>query len=218
MSLPSRSKTPTSPHNELSKQSTALNDDSNSATNTHDNQDLAEDILPESMQETNEATVQNKQTDQALEAALQEAVRAEPDSHSHEVDKVEIEVLYAPDLAQLAPELPAEHFGEDNRSPEYSLELNRSAPEVTDRESDGYEPPDATAPTEAPESPPFSPAPPESTQEEAVDESMQEINSTQALSEDEIATADTSPTVNSAIQVLLEVNGFYIYSNRPRVC
>lgn len=211
MRLPSRSKTPTSLPNEATTQATALNGDSNPTTNTDDNQDRAENALPEPM-ETNEASVESEPTDQALEAALQEAVRAEADSHSRDGDVMDMEVSYAPDPAQLAPEVPAEPIEEDNRSPEYSPELNRTAPEVTDRESDGYEPPDATAPTEAPESPPFSPAPPEFIHEVA-DESIPEINSTQAISEDgEITTDDIQPLADGTAQALLEVNGFYICS------
>ncbi len=163
------------------------------------------------MEETNSRLAESAPTDQALEAALQEAVRAEADSHSHVSDETDMVVSYAPDPTQLEPELPAEPAEpteEGSRSPEYSPELNRIVPEVIDRESDGYEPPDATAPTEAPESPPFSPAPPESVHELA-EESMQDINSPQPLSEDgQIASDDAQPLpslVNGTPQVVLEV-------------
>jgi hypothetical protein len=116
------------------------------------------------VEEAKNDSAESGPTNQALEAALQEAVRAEADSHSQHSD-MDMEVSYTPNQAQLAPELPSDPVEEGNRSPEYSLALARTAQEIADRESDGYEPPDATAPTEAPESPPFSPAPPESIHE-----------------------------------------------------
>ncbi|KAH8787177.1 hypothetical protein BGZ57DRAFT_755743 [Hyaloscypha finlandica] len=217
MRLPSRSKTPTSLPNEVMTQATAPDGDSNPTTNTDDNQDRAENALLEPM-ETNEASVETEPTDQALEAALQEAVRAEADSHSRDGDGMDMEVSYAPDPAQLAPEVPAEPIEEDNRSPEYSPQLNRTAPEVTDRESDGYEPPDATAPTEVPESPPFSPAPPESIHEVA-DESIPEINSTQAISEDgEITTDDIQPVADDAVLTALGSPDEFTGEQREKFC
>jgi hypothetical protein len=131
---------------------------------------------------------------------------------------MEMEISYAPDPAELAPEMPAESDEEANRSPEYSPELNRTITEVADRESDDYEPPDATAPAEAPESPPFSPAPPEPLHEVA-DEPMQDVNSPQPLSEDgQIASDDAQPLVNGTPQVVLEVKCFYFRFTRPRFC
>lgn len=207
--LPSRSKTPTNPPEEPTARSPALNGDLNPAMHANDNQEGAENTSSQPMEQSKDNAAQSEQTDQALEAALQDAVRAEADSHSQDSDEMDMEVSYAPDPAELAPELLVEPVEEDNRSPEYSPALNRTAPEFTDRESDGYEPPDATAPAEAPESPPFSPAPPESIHEVA-DESMQDINTPQALSEEgQIATDDSQPLANSSPQVLLEVNGFF---------
>jgi hypothetical protein len=183
--------------------------------NTGDSQQSSVITLPENIRETGHGTVVPVQTDQALEAALQEAVRVEADSQSQDSDEMDMEELYAPDPAQLAPELPVEPLESDNRSPEYSPELSRPAPGVADRESDGYEPPDATALTEAPDSPPFSPAPPESVLA-AADESMQDVNSPQALSEEgQIATDNLQPLVDAPSRVLLEVNGFLFSPTGP---
>jgi hypothetical protein len=163
------------------------------------------------MGEAKGGSSESEPTNQALEATLQEAVRAEADSHSQHSDDMDMDVSYALDPAELAPELPS-NPAEDNRSPEYSPVLNRAAPEITDRESDGYEPPDATAPTEAPESPPFSPAPPESIHE--ADEIMQDVNSTQALDEPNSA-EDAQPLVNGSPQVLLDVTAFVLPQTAP---
>ncbi|KAH9218313.1 hypothetical protein DL95DRAFT_385720 [Leptodontidium sp. 2 PMI_412] len=111
-------------------------------------------------------------TDQALEAALQEAVRAEVDTHGEE--DMDIEDFYAPDPGQLAPQTP-EHVHEQTGSPEYSPALDRTIPDATQHESDDYEPPEATPPVDqqfAPDSPPFSPAPPEIVSEVADDENL----------------------------------------------
>ena len=206
--LPSRSKSPTNPPADTATFATAINGESNLLTNTDNRLDVTRDSPPERLEGTKDGSAESEPTDQALEAALQEAVRAEADSHSHDSDEMEMETSYAPDPAQLAPEVPAEAAEEANRSPEYSPELNRTIPEVADRESDGYEPPDATAPAEAPESPPFSPAPPE-TLHEVADESMQDFNSPQPLSEDgQIASDDAQPLVNGTPQVVLEVKCF----------
>jgi hypothetical protein len=147
---------------------------------------------------------------------LQDAVRAEADSHSHDGHEMDMEVSYAPDPTQLAPELSSEPVEEENRSPEYSPVLERTAPEVPDRESDNYEPPDATDPTDAPESPPFSPAPPESIHELA-DDTMQDVNSTQAIDEDgQNNTEEIQPLLNGSPQQLLEVNSIFIVQISPR--
>ncbi|KAL2062422.1 hypothetical protein VTL71DRAFT_6688 [Oculimacula yallundae] len=113
-------------------------------------------------------------TDQALEAALQEAVRAEVDSHGQQEDDMDIEDFYAPDASQLAPQTPS-HVHEEARSPEYSPALDRTVPDVPQNESDDYEPPEATPPLDeqpAPESPPFSPAPPEIVSDVADDDNL----------------------------------------------
>ena len=112
-------------------------------------------------------------TDQALEAALQEAVRAEADSHAEDDDDMDIEDFYAPDPSQLEPQTP-NHVPEQIGSPEYSPILHRTIPDAPG-ESDDYEPPEATPPieeTSAPDSPPFSPAPPKLTSEVDNDENL----------------------------------------------
>lgn len=204
------SETPGNIPKEATPQPPAFNGAADATTNNSGIQTQAENTLPGQVVETKDHFAENEPTDQALEAALQEAVRAEADARSHDSDQIDMETFYAPDPAQLAPELQIEALEEDNRSPGDSPALNRTGPETIDRESDDYEPPDATAPTEALESPPFSPAPPESVQEVA-DVSMQDIDSTQALDEDEPGvTENTQPLLNGTPQVLLEVNGFYI--------
>ncbi|RDL41503.1 uncharacterized protein BP5553_01482 [Venustampulla echinocandica] len=120
--------------------------------------------------------------DHALEAALQEAVRAEADSHAH--NDLEMEDSFAPDPNQLAPESSPSLADEGSQSPVYSPVLERSVPDVleADGESDNYEPPEATPPVDAPspvDSPPFSPAPPDMVIEPtSVEESMQLIDDT----------------------------------------
>jgi len=195
---------------EAMSQIPGLNSDTNPSTNAGDNQPLPENNLPCPIEQSKDESNDSVSTDQALEAALQEAVRAEADSHSHDSDEMDMEVSYAPDPAQLAPELSSEIVEEENRSPEYSPNLHRTAPEVPDRESDDYEPPDATIPTDAPESPPFSPAPPESIHKLA-DETMQDVNSMQALDEDgHSTTEEIQPLLNGSSQQLLEVNNIFI--------
>jgi hypothetical protein len=197
---------------EATAEAPALNSEVNPTTHTDDGQDHAKNFLPEPIGDATGGSAESEPTNQALETALQEAVRAEADSHSQHSDDMDVDVSYAPEPAELAPELPSDPTEEGNRSPEYSPVLNRAAPENTDRESDGYEPPDATAPTEAPESPPFSPAPPESIHE--ADEMMQDVNSTQALNEPNTA-EDAQPLVNGSPQMLLDVTAFVLPRTAP---
>ncbi|KAH8646374.1 hypothetical protein BGZ60DRAFT_570702 [Tricladium varicosporioides] len=106
--------------------------------------------------------------DRALEAALQEAVRAEADSHTQE--DVDMEASFAPNSNQLAPAPSSNLANEEPQSPDYSPVLHRIASDNNDAESDTYEPPEATPPIDAPapvESPPFSPAPPNNLSEPA---------------------------------------------------
>lgn len=169
-------------------------------------------------------TKDTKSTDQALETALQDAVRAEADLHTHDEDDMDIDDLYAPDHAQLAPDsasinneepqsppyspgsdpmelesLDGDRIGAvdspesgqidsasppnlaESPSPVYSPSIERVAPEP-ERESDDYEPPEAT-PQDVPspnlnpapvDSPPFSPAPPSASQE-VVDEELADV-------------------------------------------
>lgn len=118
--------------------------------------------------------------DRALEAALQEAVRAEADSHVHTEDEMDMETSYAPDPEELAPESPASVAESAPQSPEYSPQLERSMADAPDRESDDYEPPEATPPIDARsrESTPFSPAPP-ATISDHVNEALLDVNSMQ---------------------------------------
>jgi hypothetical protein len=165
-------------------------------------------------------------TDQALEAALQEAVRIEADSHAHTEDGMDVEVSSAPDPSQIAPNISSSPAHEDPsslKSSDYSPELDRGMPDMPDRESDDYEPPEAQS-LEAPsheykppagtltanppstvDSPPFSPAPP-TAMIEATDEMILDINSVQTQVEQagERSKEDSLPT-NGSIPNLVEV-------------
>jgi hypothetical protein len=122
-------------------------------------------------------------SDQALEAALQEQVRAEADFHEQaEGEEMDIDDLYAAEPAQLAGDsIPSEKAivqhssvnadtqaeAEDEEAPLSHLpnlqpDSAIGADTDQDDENDDYEPPDATPPVDVVESPPFSPAPPES--------------------------------------------------------
>ncbi|TVY33828.1 hypothetical protein LSUB1_G007417 [Lachnellula subtilissima] len=117
-------------------------------------------------------------TDQALEAALQDAVRAEADIHGPGGSDVDMETSFAPDPTKLAPE--SSSSAEDVDSPMYSPVLGRAIPHVPEAESDNYEPPEATPAVDEPspvESPPFSPAPPDVISESSlVDDSIQVVD------------------------------------------
>jgi hypothetical protein len=206
---PDSNETCTDAPTEAISPSTILNSNLNSTININDNQDPTEQLLSQSREETKDDSNESAPTDESLEAALQEAVRAEADSHLQGGgDGMNIEVSYAPDPTQLAPELPPDPVEEENRSPEYSPTLHRTAPDVPDRESDDYEPPDATAPSDVLESPPFSPAPPESIHELA-DDSMQDVNPIQAIDEDGQNTEETQPLHHGSSQQLLEVKSIF---------
>jgi len=109
--------------------------------------------------------------DHALEAALQEAVRADadahyPNAHSPDEGELDIEMSYAPDPAELAPESPAVEEDNTAYSPPQELALQIG---LGEEEEDDYEPPEATPPAI---SPPFSPAPPDEGGLVLVDEMM----------------------------------------------
>lgn len=150
-------------------------------------------------------------TDQALEAALQEAVRAEADSHAQNDDDMDIEDFYAPDPSQLAPRTPT-HAPEQIGSPEYSPTLDRTIPDPPG-ESDDYEPPEATPPieeTSAPDSPPFSPAPPKVTSEvdnvEDLDIDMPEFEPAPAANDVEQGHSEENlPSTNGSFPPAVEV-------------
>jgi hypothetical protein len=178
------------------------------ALDEHDN-----NISDESKDEPKEAL----STDRALEAALQEAVRAEADSHAHTEDEMDIEVSYAPDPDQLAPESPSSVASPPAGSPEYSPVLDRSVLDTADRESDDYEPPEATPPVDAPspiESPPFSPAPP-ATISDHVDDVILDVNSMQNSSRSANEnTEETIPLANGTSPRIHEVHD-HLQSSHP---
>jgi hypothetical protein len=103
--------------------------------------------------------------EQALEAALQEATaQADVQSDTGSVSDVEMTDYFAPDHDVLAP-ASAEDSRESSQQPNGLIESSGEPTVVADGESDPYEPPEATPPPAdalpAPDSPPFSPAPPE---------------------------------------------------------
>lgn len=162
---------------------------------------------PKTNEPINSNATEAASADQALDSALQEAILAEADAHSHEGEKMDIEPL----------QLPESHLdqAEGSTSPDYSPILERTIPVVPDdSHEDDYEPPEATAPIDDPmESPPFSPAPPESVHvPEAKDHDMHDINSKQG--EDEKAssqqpiqpqTEELLPRRNSSLPKPIEV-------------
>ncbi|KAL3422688.1 hypothetical protein PVAG01_06844 [Phlyctema vagabunda] len=93
--------------------------------------------------------------DEILEAALQEAVRAEVEAHlsvnsEPKSPDVEMEDSYAPDPSQLEPDHASSSHGSNaGQSPLASPVLKRDQNKGIDRDSDDYEPPDATPTTDA---------------------------------------------------------------------
>lgn len=152
----------------------------------------------------------NGTADQDLEAALQEAVRAEADSHEEgEVaEEMDIDDSYAPNPIQLAPESPPIQREDVNRSPSYSPVLERRMSNVTDPQSDAdYEPP-AAAPSVDPtpiQSPPFSPAPADPVARDANDLVIFPSDSG-PLTTDDVEIVDSSlPQTNGDEPMLIEV-------------
>lgn len=106
--------------------------------------------------------------DQALEAALQEAARAEVESPGEEFDT---EDFYTAEPNVPLPEEPTVPV-DKARSPSYSPGLDLDEPSLEERESveDEYEPPEAASPVN---SPPYSPAAPQPIEaEENVDKEI----------------------------------------------
>ena len=115
-------------------------------------------------------------SDQAMEAALQETIRADAGSHEDgEVDmEIDMEDLYAPDPAQLELEssdiaiiqqnsaMPESQAWVGDHEASLSQLPNAQQTSTIENDDDDYEPPEATPPEDVLESPPFSPAPPES--------------------------------------------------------
>ncbi|TAQ89189.1 hypothetical protein B7494_g2480 [Chlorociboria aeruginascens] len=141
--------------------------------------------------------------DQVLEAALQEAMRAEADSDARTDNDVDMEDSFAPEPSQLILDLTSNPSDEDNHSPIYSPTLSQRQPDIPENESDTYEPPDATPSVEMPlavDSPPFSPAPPDSDMEFTADFNPED-QSVLVLGEkgDQIGSEDSPPFQSSGI-------------------
>jgi hypothetical protein len=151
---------------------------------------------------------ENIAADKDLEAALQEAVRAEAESHDvhAEGEKLEIENSYAPDTDQLAPESIPSPRKRSNRSPSYSPVLERVVPSISDV---GYEPPGAEpSAIVSAQSSPFSPAPAEQITEDAEDGEDLVIfpGASSSLFTDENETVDSSlPKMNGSDPRPIEV-------------
>lgn len=165
------------------------------------------DLVPQKASQDGKDQVSD---DRALEAALQEAVRAEADSHTQE--DVDMEASFPPDPCQLAP-ASSSNLAEEPQSSDYSPVLHRTASDNNDAESDTYEPPEATPPIDAPapvESPPFSPAPPDNISEPAdFDQPLQVIDN---QAED----GEVLPEQNGTTEQVPQVNENFLH--RFRAC
>jgi len=144
--------------------------------------------------------------DQALDVALQEQIQAEAGAHIRENERAQPEQSNQPAPSQPEIDSVLTRAEEDNHSPEYSPALDRSI--VDDVHEDDYEPPEAHEPidTRSPiESPPFSPAPPESIHE--IEEQSNDVNSRQAsetIMEPQAGTEEL-PSRNGSLPKLNEV-------------
>lgn len=156
----------------------------------------------------------NTTADQDLEAALQEAVRAEADSQESQRGENEMEIKdsYAPDPNQLAPETSGSQREEGERSPSYSPVLERVVSNVSDSQSDAdYEPPEAAPPPDqCPRSPThsstFSPAPAEAiTADEDELIIFPTISGPSAVDKE---TEESLPQSNGSVPMLIEVQEF----------
>ncbi|KAG9229273.1 hypothetical protein BJ875DRAFT_203259 [Amylocarpus encephaloides] len=162
----------------------------------------AQEVLPVVVPQDTPNTKDQTSSDCALEAALQEAVRAEADSHTHGYSDMEIETSFAPDPTQLEPVTFSKAVDEEVGSPDYSPVLERANLEVNgeDGDSDNYEPPEGIPPVNAPspiDSPPFSPAPPEEVVETAAMDSPMQMENAQQ--EDVSEMPQEHPEFSSAI-------------------
>jgi hypothetical protein len=168
-------------------------------------------------------------SDQAMEAALQETIRADINSHGERDMDIDMEDSYASDPAQLAPQSPTSNQDVavvqhdpailadpapvrddgDHGQPSLSQLLNAQHNAAIDNE-DEYEPPEATPPIDSPVgSLPFSPAPPESVPDleeftydtPALGHPAQEKHS--------IGESDSGKQVNGSVPHLTEVMHLY---------
>jgi len=177
--------------------------------NVGDGESKRVDEPPEVMTEpVKDVPIDDSSADQVLEAALQEAVRAEADSHARGESDLDMEDLYAPGPNQLAPASSLSSAGEGKRSPVYSPLLERTMSDVPDGDSDNYEPPEATPPADIPspiESPPFSPAPPD-TVTELTGADITSNDSIQAIGENgQNGIGESLPLQNGSVPRLTEV-------------
>lgn len=170
----------------------------------NERQALTEDAVSDPTEKQNTVTA-----DQHLEAALQEAVRAEVDSHDQsDSDAMDIEDSYAPDPNQLAPESITSTRNDVARSPSYSPAMERAVPHISDRLSEvDYEPPEATPPVNraSSQSPPFSPAPADPITEDVEDLVIFPSNSGPSAADESEAVESSLPQVNGSIPQSIEV-------------
>ncbi|KAI9651281.1 hypothetical protein NHQ30_001319 [Ciborinia camelliae] len=149
------------------------------------NRDAAKETAEERASEVKE----NSKANQDLEAALQEAVRADADSagpsdiemEGTNADSARVaEINATPDEPKASSDHPTiiESSQPLEALPIPNLPEVAEALEVVDVESDNYEPPEAAPPMNEPlsvESPPFSPAPPDSVIDEPEDIELEEM-------------------------------------------
>ena len=132
-----------------------------------------ESAPPKHTKTASEESRENAAENRVLEAALQDAVRRDVGSS----DDTTMEESYAPDPNQLAPESASSPMEVDEKSPSYSPDLDRTT--APSDNADDYEPPEATPPVGTissavvSDSPPFSPAPPETMEGVVLENSAQ---------------------------------------------
>ena len=163
-------------------------------------------------------------SDQAMEAALQETIRADADSHEDgEVDmEIDMEDLYAPDPALLAPEssdiaiiqqssaMPESQAWAGDREASLSQLPNAQQTSTIENDDDDYEPPEATPPEDILESPPFSPASPEYVPD--VEEFTCNTLGHPVQENHSVGENDSGRQVNGSVPRLIEVIQLYEFS------
>lgn len=184
--------------------------------------DAAQDTPEERSSEVKETS----KTNQDLEAALQEAVRADADSAGPSDVEMEDSVANPVQVAE-ANTTPDEQKACSDYSPvlERSQPLVASpipdVPEITDvpevdgDDSDNYEPPEATPPADetlSAESSPFSPAPPDSVVAEPDDIKFPEMSNDDSIDAEFISNGveEGLPVENGSVPQLTEVKDFSV--------
>ncbi|EDN91088.1 hypothetical protein SS1G_00491 [Sclerotinia sclerotiorum 1980 UF-70] len=182
-------------------------------TQVDNDKETAQEIIEERSSEIKESS----KTNQDLEAALQEAVRADADFVSPSDTEMEDGNANPVHVAETKATLEEQKASSDyspvlERSQLLGASSNADPPEMVeisemaDIESDNYEPPEATPPADetlSVESSPFSPAPPDSVIDEAEGIDLAEMSNEQRLP----AENGTEPASINSHDVLLQKLG-----------